>query len=413
MTATALGPYARPGGAVNRRIGEIWQSPVARGVVVSRLVVLAAGAAGASQPRRTPWDAFDATHISQTMGAVGNVLGATGVRWDAIHYLQIAAHGYVPRSINTVFYPLYPLLMRIAGLGTGSLPLGGMLVSLIAFVVAMWLLGRVTEDELGRRAARATVILVAFAPLAFFFTAVYTESLFLALSLGCFYAARRERWWLAVALGALAALTRVNGALLVVPLAIIAWEGRAHRLRRIGALAVIPAAMVGYFTFLALHGLDPLSPIRGEASFGRVTAGPLGTMIHAVASASGGLWLVTAGPERIYEPAIQGPLSIGAESILLLLVLCASLWALRLAWQRLSRPLLAYAVAALVLCLWSPTTWQPLVSFDRYLLTIFPLWMAAGAWLSERERTRILVSCVSAALLAFYAFQFATWAFIA
>ena len=65
------------------------------------------------------------------------------------------------------------------------------------------------------------------------------------------------------------------------------------------------------------------------------------------------------------------------------------------------------------MCLWSPTTWQPLVSFDRYLLTIFPLWMVAGAWLSERERTRVLVTGVSAALLGFYTFQFATWVFIA
>ena len=395
----------------NLRLGGLWHSPVVRAIIASRLLVLAAGVAGAGETRRDMWHAFDLTQLSSSMGTVGNLLGAAAVRWDAIHYLDIARHGYT--AANTVFYPLYPLLMRIVSALTGSLPLAGGLVSLCAFVVALWLLARVTEDELGPRAARATVVLLAFAPLAFFFTAVYTESLFLALSLGCFHAARRDRWGLACGLGTLAALTRVTGVLLILPLAWMAWDARSARWRRLLALAVIPGALLGYSAFLGLHGLDPLGPIKGEAVFGRVSAGPLGAVLLALRSAAGGLWLLTAGPESIYGPTIHGPLSIGAESIELFLILCGALWALRAAWRRLSRPLVAYAVAALAMCLWSPTLGQPLVSFDRYLLTIFPLWMVAGAWLSERESVRILVTAVSAALLGFYTFQFATWAFIA
>ena len=72
----------------------------------------------------------------------------------------------------------------------------------------------------------------------------------------------------------------------------------------------------------------------------------------------------------------------------------------------------AYALAALVVCTWSPVTGQPLKSFDRYTLTIFPLWMAAGAWLSERRRARLLL-LVSGALLAFWTLQFASWSWVA
>ena len=57
--------------------------------------------------------------------------------------------------------------------------------------------------------------------MSFFFSAVYTESLFLALSAGCFYLARRERWVWAGVLGGLAAATRSIGVLLVVPLAVL------------------------------------------------------------------------------------------------------------------------------------------------------------------------------------------------
>ena len=66
-------------------------------------------------------------------------------------------------------------------------------------------------------AARRTVVLIAFFPAAVFFSAAYTESLFLALSVGVLLAARRERWALAGALGALAAATRSMGVLLIVP----------------------------------------------------------------------------------------------------------------------------------------------------------------------------------------------------
>ena len=75
--------------------------------------------------------------------------------------------------------------------------------------------------------------------------------------------------------------------LLVLPLALMAWDARSAFWRRILGLAVIPGALVGYFVFLGLHGLDPLGPIRGEAAFGRVSAGPLGTVVFAFRSARG------------------------------------------------------------------------------------------------------------------------------
>src|ERR1700761_7096449 len=153
----------------------------------------AAGGAGALLvPRRLDWQAFDPTHLTSRLGALGNVLAAPAVRWDSIHYLAIAQRGYA-RPGDAVFFPLYPLLIRALGFVVGSDPLAGVLISAACLAVAMTLLHRLTELELGRPAADATVLLLAFAPMSFFFTAVYTESLFLALSLGCVYAARRER----------------------------------------------------------------------------------------------------------------------------------------------------------------------------------------------------------------------------
>ena len=107
-----------------------------------------------------------------------------------------------------------------------------------------------------------------------------------------------------------------------------------------------------------------------------------------------------------------GPFSGGAESILLLIVLAISAAALVAAFRRLPLAYGAYAGAALLMCISSPVVGQPLHSLDRYTLTIFPLWMAAGAWLAERRLIRAVV-LVGAGLLAFFTFQFATWAFVA
>ena len=54
-------------------------------------------------------------------------------------------------------------------------------------------------------------MLIAFCPIAFFFSAVYSESLFLALSLGCILEARRGRWATAGLLGALGAASATAG----------------------------------------------------------------------------------------------------------------------------------------------------------------------------------------------------------
>lgn len=176
-------------------------------VVGSRLLGFAAGAAGARTAWVTGWSAFDPQRITAGLGPVGNLLAGASVRWDALHYLWIAQSGY-RHAGDTVFFPLYPLLVHAAAWLTGSDVRAGIIVSLGALAVALTLLHRLTTLELGRRAADATVLLIAFAPLSFFFSALYTESLFLALSVGAVYAARRDRWAVACLLAALAAVTR-------------------------------------------------------------------------------------------------------------------------------------------------------------------------------------------------------------
>lgn len=386
-------------------------------LLASRALVLVAGLAGV-QAIHAPssWQAFDPARLSLGFGAVGNLLAGPAVRWDAIWYLGIAAHGYSGVG-STIFFPLYPLLIRLGGTLTGSSALAAVLISSASFAVALVLLYRLTELELGRRAAKATVLLLGLAPLSFFFTAAYTESLFLALALGTAYAARRERWAVAGLLGGLAATTRVTGILLLA-LVLLPGAGSDPRPwldRRRRWMLLVPAGLAAYLGFLASSGYGVLSPFTGQTSadHGHQLVGPVVAVWRAVTSAvRAGVGIVRGSQPVLDLHSLAAPLAPGAESIYLLCVLLLAVGALVVCFRRLPSAYGVFAVLALLVAISSPVAGQPLKSLDRYVLTIFPLWMAAGAWLSEK---RLLVPILTAglALLAFFSFQFAAWTFVA
>lgn len=398
---------------------QSWMVPVGA-VLASRVLVLAAGAVGAATLSRDPgWQAFDPARVTLSFGALGNLLAAPAVRWDSLWYLGIAQHGY-SSAASTAFFPLYPLLTEALGFVTGSAALAAVIISLAAFTVALVLLHRLTELELGRRAADATVILLAFAPLSLFFTAAYTESLFLALAVGCVYAARRDRWAVAGILGALAAATRVTGVLLVaVVLLPGADDGRDFFRRRLQPLRAwmlaVPFGLGAYLGSLALRGYGWLAPFRQQASATHLHrfVGPLAAVGQAASAAWRGAGDMLAGHEPLLEPhALGAPFSAGAESIYLFGVLLLAVLALALCLRRLPAAYAAFAFLALVVSISSPVSGDPLKSLDRYTLTIFPLWMAAGVWVNERRLLRPAL-VLSAALLVFFTVQFSAWTFVA
>ena len=382
-------------------------STTLRAVIASRLIVLVAGAYGVLVPRR-----WGLSPLSMHFGAAGNALLGPATRFDAAYYLSIASHGYTSRPDLPVFFPLYPLLIHGLSYLTGSDAIAGVAISWASFGVALVLLHRLAELELGKRAADATVLLLAFTPLSFFFTAVYTESLFLLLSVGTIYAARRERWALAGILGALATLTRVTGILLVVPILIMHLPSRRRPGRHLGWVLLMPAALVGYLAFLAASGFSWLAPFQDEAHWDRVSTGPIGGITSAVATAIQSTAAIVRGSQPIYDPTRYGPLSPAAESVFLLLILLLAGVILVSCLRRLPLEYGAYGAMALMMCVSSPVVQQPLVSLDRYVLTIFPLYMAAGAWIAKRhlERPAVLIGAI---LLAFYTVQFASGSFVA
>jgi hypothetical protein len=381
-----------------------------RAILASRAVVLLAGMAGAlTVSKRAGWQQLDLGGVTSHMGALESVLTGPAVRGDALHYLAIAGHGYGTSAARSpAFFPLFPLLIHLLGYVTGSLVSAGIAVSVLSFVIGLLLLHRLTELELGAPAADATVLLLAFAPLSFFFTAVYTESLFLALSVGAVLAARRQRWALAGALGGLATLTRLSGILLVVLIVIMAWRSRRRVDRRLAWALLVPAGLIAYLAYLAAVGLSWLAPFHDQALWwGRRTVGPVLGVVLALWDAGRSFIGIIHGADPIYDPTRFAPLTPGAENVYLLLVLALAAVVTGLCFRRLRPEYGVYAAGTLLVCVSSPTIGTPLWGLDRYVLTIFPLWMVAGSWIAGRRRNVVIT--VSAALLAFYTIQFTSW----
>jgi hypothetical protein len=340
------------------------------------------------------------THdVPALTGPLGRALGALA-RWDAVWYLSIAQSGYRGGGSSlSAFFPLYPVAVRAAAgevRSGAALLLAAYAVSAVALVTALVLLHKLVELELGVRYARPVLWLVALWPASFFFSAPYSESLFLALSVGVFYAARTRRFALAAGLCAAATATRPTGMLLLLPLAWMTW--RAGKLRW---LAVAPLGAVAFSAVLAAGGLRPFGWFDVERDWGHVFKGP-----------SGGMWdAAVAGVRGVGQVFGSAPVDrvVAAENAIYLGLLVLALVALVGVFRRLPPAYGIYTTASLVAAVSAPVDWQPLMSFGRLLAVVFPIPMWVALELRERPLARGVALGSSAALLVCATGLFATW----
>ncbi len=167
-------------------------------------------------------------------------------RWDADNYLRLAEQGYSSvgdQRFLIVFFPLFPALSALVSFVTGDALIAAFVVSTLASVVLGLVFHRLVRLDHSERVAQMSVLFLFIFPTSYFLHIPYTESLFLALVIGSFYAARSRMWIIAGVLGGLACMTRINGLVLIPALAFEVWaEYRETKKidRRWAALLMIP-----------------------------------------------------------------------------------------------------------------------------------------------------------------------------
>jgi hypothetical protein len=429
----APGPRIAPAQRAIAAVPAEWRAALAsasRALWWSRLVVWAGGLVGlATIGRSGRWRDFDPGAVTAPFGGAADWLVAPAARWDAVWYLAIAHDGY-RESGRAAFFPLYPLLVAVLGPLTGSPVLAGIAVSLAALLIALTILHRLAVLEIGAEAAGTAVVLLAIFPAAYCFSAVYSESLFLALSVGAIYAARVDRWAWAGVLGMLAAGSRSAGVVLVVPLILLYLYGprgpagtrpraRSWRPRfpvRADALwiGLVPLGLGAFVGYLALAGADPAAPFTAQAEWMRVFAGPfVGVWDGTVAAFDGARQLLSGSRAPVYFAVAAGdPFVIAAQNLILFAFMVLGLIGTVGALRRLPVAYGGYMLAAIALPLSYPVAPQPLMSFPRFLAVLFPLhlWLALVV---RRRGWRRPVIAASAVMLAIASAQFAAWEWVA
>lgn len=325
-------------------------------------------------------------------------------RFDTNWYLKIAQYGYAGNDGSIAFFPLYPMLIRVGSFFLQNNLLVALLISNLAAIGVFYFAYRTANRLAYPLAAARTVIFLAVFPTSFFLFAGYTESLFLLMALASLDAAWQGRWGIAGILGALAALTKLQGVLLVVPLFYLWWK--QARLAR-------SQAPETFRPFDVLRGVAPLALI--PLATGAVLLWEYWFIDRAflLTSYEGQLYAQFVFPWENVGAAVRLWAAGQAGVIDVLNLLATILFAAMtlLVWIKLPREYGLYTLAMLLAPLFRMTTQQPLVSMFRYVLILFPVFMLWAIWGKNAWVNRAVVY-LSFPLALYTSAQFMLWGWV-
>ena len=324
----------------------------------------------------SPTNVREAT-VNLTNASIARKLRETMWRADVAHYWVLTHEGYLrqpfdienARSRQFAFFPLYPLLQWLLSHVTKDVMLWGAALSNLYLFIGLLFLHKLTlAFGYDQQIARRTIFYTATFPVSYFFSVPLTEALFLMLTVTSFYAAKRENWWAAGAIGAFASAARPNGVILLPALLILSWQiYRSLQIKKTLGLLLVPVGLWAFMLYSWWACGDPWAFRTAVAHWGRKP----GFFLTAL-----GKYLIH--PHTILEPWNFNLLNAGSA---LLCFFCVYVLIRRREWA-----LAAYAFMAIFL----PLSTGMLQSLDRYALIIFPMFMGlAMAAKSEKTDTTI------------------------
>jgi hypothetical protein len=283
-------------------------------------------------------------------------------RWDGPHFIEIARYGYGPPAdpARIVLFPLFPYLIRVGSFFVSPVA-AGMVVTFVSTLAAAAGLYRLARFDHGRPTARWSVLALSVFPTAYALVAPYSEAPFLAFAIWAFVFAREDNWRAAGFLTFLAGATRIPGWFLIPALVVEYWLPR-RRVDREAAWLLV--ALGGPLLYLGVNFVtfgDPLYFLDVQRRvFGVTTVPPWVAIPNMVAYA------LAFQPTENWATVYLAPL---AAIVVLALV---TLWT---AIGKGRRP--SYFVyTALTLMTLATLSWP--ISVPRYVMGVFPMFLAAG-----------------------------------
>jgi len=319
--------------------------------------------------------------------------------FDGIHYLDIARKGY--GIYQQAFFPLYPKLIEaLTPIFNGRNLMAGLFISIVSLFFALLIFYKLIRLDYQKSIARRAIIYLLIFPTAFYFAAVYTESLFLMLVLASFYFARARHWWLAGIFGLLATSTRLPGVFLFPALLVELWlqadlqkskQNRQYFISNLIPLLFIPIGLFGYMAYLSARFHDPLLFAHVQPYFG---AGEKATKLVLLYQVFWRYFKMLVSCEKMTPTYFVCVLEFLTGATFFFLVIFAYL---RRWFSYVTFMVLAYLV---------PTLTGTFSSLPRHALALFPGFILLAIWAEKYKWVRILYPLIAIPLLIISLFFF-------
>ena len=308
-------------------------------------------------------------------------------QWDSGWYAAIArgGYGYVKGKQSTIaFFPAYPLTMRAVAVVLGNAYAAGFAVTLVSGAVATRLLFEWMRARLSRQATWAALGLLLVYPYAFFlYGAVYPTAFFVMTLLGAFLLLEHDHPWLAGLAGAVATAARPTAVILVVALAVRAYErrrqaGDGRPVWRDAGVLLSGLGIAGFCLYQWRRFDDPFAFVTVQEAWDQQSG--LRT------------WLKFRFFEdlgTLPDRHILGSLSYLAHPVL-------TFAALALVPRVYRRFGYGYGTYALLAVLVPALSTKNFFGMGRYLIAAFPIFAVAGELLAERPKLAKIVYPVAA-----------------
>ncbi len=289
-------------------------------------------------------------------------------QWDGGHFINIARFGYFNPQ-EYAFFPVMPNLIRFASFFTfGNLPLAGLLVSNISFLLFLIFFHKLVNQKFGPKIANTSVFTLLTFPTAFFEVAVYSESIFLLLACLTFYLLENKKLLAAAVVSSLATATRLVGVFLIIPFITSLLSLRSAGWRR-SNLLLLPLSISGLFLYslyLYLKFGDPFYFSTVESIWHRSYVNPLSTIYSYLTI-------------NIFNKPFNDYLDIAATIGFIMI--------LALGFRKIPKAWWLYSFLVVLV----PASSGTLTSMPRYVLSAFPVFILIGIYLKDRVVLKTIV----------------------
>lgn len=311
-------------------------------------------------------------------------------RWDSFWYLDIVNNGYHLNENNTlanvVFFPVYPALIKILGtVLLGNFVLAGWILSVVFLFLSCAYLHKFVKQFHPEIDPELPILLMLIFPTAFFFNVVYTESIFLFVTIATFYYAFRKNFYLAGLIAFIGALTHSNGVFLALPILwkIVEENGWKEMLapKMWKKLTPVVFAPIGSFLFLGYDYWkfgDPMLFFKIQSAWGRS---------------------FTINWEHFSLFSHPSIVNMCIDIFLAVFIISAVV----VVWRKLS-PLYAIFMSTTLIAAFTSGT---LMSVGRYSLVMFPLFILLAKLGNRKDKTPLLAWSLLSVL--FFALDIILW----